>query len=348
MTGPTNCRIYQCLTTDESAPTVGSVTSEELYEDLVSATLSSFNFSKLMTYSGPTPIPSFEEFVTTHEAIIELLGGWGSRLAAIGLNNRFDGLINLGYLAISPDTAEVRRFVKWMKKTYPSFDRVYLKTFKSQAAAEQFVTSPDGADVVKDAAWSKRVWALVHFDALFNEEVDFSIRMNYTNTPSTKGSVIYNWARGITPTYQKYIFSGFLTLQRTVEEYVSSEDYKRNLFRFRGDMNAPPITTQFISGSSNETYRMNLTAPYGMGQGIHVGIEVPDEGVRPQSFYRERGPISLGPAESGEGLGTYVTVPFPTGQYYKNAFYDFVGPLLGMVMCMSMLYPVSRFTQSLA
>jgi len=50
---------------------------------------------------------------------------------------------------------------------------------------------------------------------------------------------------------------------------------------------------------------------------------------------------------TGSSTPTMVTAPFPTPQYNRNIFYDAVGPLIGLVMCMATLYPVSRLIKSI-
>jgi len=161
-TGPTGCNIYTCLTADTTQPQVSSlVTGSNALTQVTEAALSAFNWSHLPLYHGPTPIPTFEEFVAAHEAIKSVIGGSSDarRLAALGLDNRFDGLINLGYLAFAPDNADVRRFVKWMGNKYPSFKKVYYKTFATEGDMIAYATN--GA--VED---DRHTWALITFHSL--------------------------------------------------------------------------------------------------------------------------------------------------------------------------------------
>lgn len=44
---------------------------------------------------------------------------------------------------------------------------------------------------------------------------------------------------------------------------------------------------------------------------------------------------------------TVMGVPFPTHRYSGNGFYHTVGPLVGLVFCMSMLYPTSRLIKGI-
>ena len=61
---------------------------------------------------------------------------------------------------------------------------------------------------------------------------------------------------------------------------------------------------------------------------MRLGVEIPGQSFTPQSTYQPRTRQDW-KTPVFPGLGTYVTVPYPTSKYDKNAFYDFVGPLLG-------------------
>ena len=39
----------------------------------------------------------------------------------------------LGYLAIAPDNAESRKFVRWMQQNTAKFDSVFLRVFPTEA-----------------------------------------------------------------------------------------------------------------------------------------------------------------------------------------------------------------------
>ena len=73
-------------------------------------------------------------------------------------------------------------------------------------------------------------WGLVVFDELVvpsDQEIqdsnvpinlDFTIRMNVTNVPTTR--LIYNGWRGLNPEYKMYYTSGFLSIQQQIEWYA--------------------------------------------------------------------------------------------------------------------------------
>ena len=59
------------------------------------------------------------------------------------------------------------------------------------------------------------------------EDFKYKIRMNYTTLPNTNR--IVNWALiGLGQRYQRYYTSGYLTLQRTLNEFATSRIQEKN------------------------------------------------------------------------------------------------------------------------
>ena len=60
------------------------------------------------------------------------------------------------------------------------------------------------------------------------------------------------------------------------------------------------------------------------------------------------GPLALGPKTVGFDAAPVVWgVPFPRAALRENTFYDALGPLLGLMMCLSTLYPVGMLVKGL-
>ena len=60
------------------------------------------------------------------------------------------------------------------------------------------------------------------------------------------------------------------------------------------------------------------------------------------------GPLALGPKTVGFDAAPVVWgVPFPRAALRENTFYDALGPLLGLLMCLSTLYPVGMLVKGL-
>lgn len=225
--------------------------------------------------------------------------------------------------------------VQWMSQNYEKFNKVFYKIFKDEKEMIDYATNQAFED-------GRSVWALVNFNTLFDTDVDFTIRTNYTAVPTTK-RVMYWRVRGIVSEYQKYIYSGFLTIQRSVEEYIAHVSYQDSIAELHMRMTLPEVSGTVHAGSYNHSMTMNITG--GSTGGINVNLGGLDN-TEPQSFSQSRQPVYLN-TDVLDGLGTYVMLPYPTATHEKNQFYEFVGPMMGMVMCMSMLYPVARLTKSI-
>ena len=106
--------------------------------------------------------------------------------------------------------------------------------------------------------------------------------MNSTTLPNT--NLITRWIQiGLNSEYQKYYFSGHLTIQRTVNEFA--------IWRLSNDNHS-------------------------------IGSREPQSN---QLF----------------------TLPMPTPSYSQNPFFTSIGYLLGLVIAMSFLYPVSRLIKAI-
>ena len=46
-------------------------------------------------------------------------------------------------------------------------------------------------------------------------------------------------------------------------------------------------------------------------------------------------------------FGSLMTAPMPVQSTYNNPFFDSSGPFVGLVLCMALLYPVSRLIKAL-
>ena len=113
------------------------------------------------------------------------------------------------------------------------------------------------------------------------------MRMNSTTLPNTNS--ITSWISiGLNTEYERYFFSGYLSLQRTVNEFA-------------------------IWRSSNTVSSTN-------GRKLET-----DQCAVPDSSSWD-----------------VYSIPMPTPAYSQNPFFTAVGFLLGLVMAMSFLYPVSR------
>jgi ABC-type multidrug transport system ATPase subunit len=228
---------------------------------------------QFLNYSGPLPIPSFDQYVQFSFSIQDALKNNSNLNAQLQrlqvFRPTYNNILYLGKLSFAPDTPQVRELIQRMNDSSTQFSRVFYKLFADEDAAIQ--------DALNTKTIRERTWALIVFDKaiLPAGDISYRIRMNYTSVPST--NTLYSRYRyRFDETFLRYYFSGFLSIQ------------------------------SFVSGSI---------------------LDFSSDGSSPLSRYVA-------------ATGT----PFPTPNIKNyNSFYEQVGPLAGFFMCMSMLYPVSRF-----
>jgi hypothetical protein len=100
-----------------------------------------------------------------------------------------------------------------------------IRIHPSQAAALKYID---------ETGRSERTWAFLDFthwktttttattateDDIMDDESYYSIRMNYTTLPATN-LIVAEISTGLNPGYQQYFLSGYLTMQRTLNEFA--------------------------------------------------------------------------------------------------------------------------------
>lgn len=130
---------------------------------------------------------------------------------------QWGNLLTLGTIHLSPTNSFSDSFWSYLNRSYPALMEtglVKVRAHQTEGDALQFI----------NANLDERTWALLDFSACSFEEQDFTfkIRMNYTTVPNTNQIVDYV-SIGLDSAYQMYYLSGFLTLQRTINEFIFSE-----------------------------------------------------------------------------------------------------------------------------
>lgn len=124
------------------------------------------------------------------------------------------GVSNGGKLYFSPDTAEVRGLIDYMRANTKFFDAVYGGIFELQSEADAFFAKTDSN--------SSPNWGLLRVDSFTKDSFDVSIRLNSTALPSTSSSVDLYYIGGYSSGNQLYLLSGFTTLQTMIYQYYAS------------------------------------------------------------------------------------------------------------------------------
>ena len=154
---------------------------------------------------------------------------------------QWGNLLTLGTLHLSPNTAVTNDFWQYLNETYPL---VFLSSSSSSLNNNVNVNISNNNNTTRnplririhdteDAALqyidknnlNERTWALLDFSqfnptSTTNDMMNsYKIRLNVTTVPNT--ARITNWATiGLNTRYQRYYLSGYMTLQRTINEFA--------------------------------------------------------------------------------------------------------------------------------
>ena len=289
---------------------------------------------------APLPIPSFDEFcalsyaVTYVAEINESFRALYKASTTLGIR-ALGNAINLGKLAFAPDVAGVRGLVERLNATHRFFDAHFAGIFASEDAALAALNADGNEDL----------WAVVALrdegdgaETLYSSEgssegssggfarggrgcgvgspvlcATAAIRMRFTTVPRTQ--VPYDRWSPISVEYLKYYTSGFLTLQSAIDEA---------LLRMRADA-ARDAAAAAEEEEAAETIVSSSSSS--------------SEPIFSSSSSSERSDAFDPPTLWG--------VPFPRSETRRSTFYESLGPLLGLMTCLSALYPVGMLVKGL-
>jgi ATP-binding cassette subfamily A (ABC1) protein 3 len=238
----------------------------------------------LFTYNGSIPIPSLDEFVAAHLAIRAVFSRFSPAWTAyrelktqLGYN-LLGNLVELGGIAFMPNTSGVRALASSLSGRHASWDSYYQGAYDDITTARAAATAGD--PIVGP-------WAVVQFDSASPTSLRYAIRVRFTQVPST-WTIVDQFYSGLSTTYLRYITSGFLSIQRAIDEAALA-----------GALSADPVAAAASVNSTAGTSALMWS------------------------------------------------IPFPVYSVLSNSFYSSSGPLLGLVICLSMIYPLGMLIKSL-
>jgi hypothetical protein len=211
----------------------------------------------------PLPIPTLTQYVTLATAVkYGTKDLRSSKLYSIMEQSSYGAtlynLINLGTLHLSPEGPAVTNFLQFINDTYPSvFNPIpFIQNLTNSTSPllqiRTHKSSDDAVSYIRSSIDAEPTWALIDMSKAFPllsaaaaaeaskfnisnttleplnltladlENVTFTIRMNSTSIPKTsERSYFFNPI--FNTKYQMYYLSGFLTLQKTLEEFTFSQ-----------------------------------------------------------------------------------------------------------------------------
>jgi len=176
--------------------------------------------------SGPVPTPSFSQFVSVSTAMSNVIpiDSLPRIFSETSFGRQWGNILTLGTLHLSPRNQAAEDFWAYLNETYPltmlattgtNVSNFRVRLHDDEAAALGYIDATNREE---------RTWALLDFTDfdLEQDSSSFQIRMNYTTLPNV--NQVTNWAAtGLNRRYQRYYLSGYMTLQRTVNEFAMAQ-----------------------------------------------------------------------------------------------------------------------------
>ena len=180
------------------------------------------------------PIPTLSQYVALSKALSTILPLQDLPLVVTdsSFGQQWGNLLTLGTLHLTPqDSPLLHDFWTYINTTYP-----LLVQGNSSLLQIQAHPSSQEAWTYIDEHLQERTWAMIDFTDSLNFKTypttngsqnvsdasfRYKIRMNFTTVPNTNEITNYV-AIGLDTKYQMYYLSGYLTLQRTLNEFAAS------------------------------------------------------------------------------------------------------------------------------
>jgi ABC-type multidrug transport system ATPase subunit len=168
----------------------------------------------LALFSGPLPVVPIGNYLDVSRFTRESqfvrnetqLKEFGTQVAGI-----FSQALTLGTLHVSPSTPLTRALMEYMRKLDPEFGpHVRLRMHADEDSALKFIEA---------TRRTNRTWALLHFRAFNSSAVDYSIRLDNFALPPTQ-KVDDAQQIGFDNTFALYHTSGFLSIQKMVDDFI--------------------------------------------------------------------------------------------------------------------------------
>ncbi|GLI69189.1 hypothetical protein VaNZ11_013758, partial [Volvox africanus] len=346
--------VVMALLTATKKPQVAEALEECRWQEMAVSAFppSAMNFFNQLL--GPTALMTFDEWLLMSSIINATLAASGKR-STVEATLEFlmpvmpvSG-IQPGWLALVPDTPQVRAFAAHMSASTRFFDDVFLGFYDTvteamDAAALAKAPAPraageadmDGADGARggDAGGGGgpsrrrplmspgRLWAVLEFASgpVPGVGVDYAIRMNSMHVPSTFSKLSSPECKTCSGDFVPYVASGFLSLQAAVSGYVLGSDWQGNVTR-QWDSNLPPLSeaTAWLNNPGGHAANGSSSQADGFG----AAADVP-----------------------GDLYGIWLT-PLPDMGHEVNAFYEYGAPLLGILTTCSFALPLALMVRSM-
>lgn len=163
--------------------------------------------------AGPIPVPSFDQFIMTAKYLHAETNSISGNPIVTGssLGRSYQNLLNVGTLHFAPRGQLIDAAIKYMNATSTTFSSLTVYKHDSEDSAVKYILSN----------LNEVTFALIIINSASSDYVDYTIRLNYSTLPNT--NVVYSITQHALDTiFQRYITSGFMTLQNIMDEWAFS------------------------------------------------------------------------------------------------------------------------------
>jgi hypothetical protein len=178
---------------------------------------------------GPLKIPPFDVYVLASKYLSDAASKYASLATTTTAGRSYSNLLYFGDLHFAPKGHLVNSLIKYMNETHPTFKLLKYHIHVSEEAGVKYILNNLNPTTL----------ALIVLRQIDNKKVNFVIRQNYTTLPNTN-SIINRNSIGLDTSYQEYLFSGFLTLEKTINNWVFNFTSTNNINKLN-NLNTIPL-----------------------------------------------------------------------------------------------------------
>ena len=196
--------------------------------------------------NGPVMIPSLQLFLIANQLISNNSRNVNNYQKSFGTSETFTKLQNLLYKGVfhfTPNNELTHDLISYINNTASLFSTYEYYIHENEGAAINFIIKTNLDNDLQN-------FCLIVLREVTLEKVNYVIRMNYTVLPATD-YLVDSFSLGLNKEYQKYITSGYLSIQNTVDNWVFN--YTRSLANNRSKYSVdsdPHCMTPITSSSS--------------------------------------------------------------------------------------------------
>lgn len=298
--------------------------------------------------SGPIMIPDLNQYLFIGKHLKGKIDDHKRIIFKTSLGRSIKNLVYPGTLILIPKNNLTLDYRDYLLKNYNEMQNITFQFYDSYDEIKANNTKID-------RILRSNIFAIIKLNGINNSRIDYEIRQEYDATPLTS-SFITSPSNSFELSYQKYILSGFLSLQNSINDFAANytnyhnnvilkSNNKNNNFIYRnleGDQYYDYIYESEDDDVNNDNEEINdyyfenfyaeKNEPYDRKDNMLSNND--DEFINQNTVCQK-------------SLPNPFFVPYPNFEYNSNNFFVNLGFIIIITIIMSSLYPVSRMAKSL-